>query len=218
MHFQWIVVTSAFVSLVALLAGLFLLMRRGWLAGWLRGTGGLLALASALLLGLLAINLGNYRLLDEEKSVATISFDKTADQLYKATLVLQGSHRERLFEMTGDLWRLDARIIRWNGPLASPGGLPLYKLDRLQGRYYSLEDEQRHTRNLYLISNPDVGFKLWPAFRMLSRHSPWFETGYGSAAWLPMADGALFSLRLTASGIIARPENEPAQVAIQDWQ
>lgn len=218
MHYQWITVVFALGSLTALIVALILLTRRNWFTGWLKGTGGLLALVAAIVLAITAINANGYRPLNEEYTVATISFDRIDNQIFRATLVMQSSGTEMPFEIAGDLWQIDARVIKWKGPLAAFGAQPGYKLDRLQGRYYSLEDEQTRARSIYALSNPDIGFDLWSVLRGLSRHVDWFDAEYGSATYLPMADGAQFSVRLTASGMIARPENEQAEQAVRDWQ
>lgn len=218
MQFQWITGIFALCSLITLLIALFTLLRRDWFVGWLRGMLGFLALAVAVVTGLGALNLNGYKRMDQEAVVATISFDKVDKQLYKANVVLQGSSTELPFEIAGDLWQMDARIIKWKGPFAALGGSPLYKLDRLQGRYYTLEDERTKARSVFAISNPDVGFDTWEAFKGLSRHFAWFDADYGSATYLPMADGALFSVRLTFAGMIARPENDRAEIAVKEWE
>lgn len=218
MEFQWVAGILALCSLITLLIALFLLLRRDWFVGWLKGMFGILALVAAVVLGLTALNLNGYRMLNQEVTVATISFDKIDKQVYKANVVLEGSSVEMPFEIAGDLWQMDARIIKWKGPFAAAGGSPLYKLDRLQGRYYALEDERTRARSVYAISNPDIGFDLWNAFHKLSRYFPWFDAEYGSATYLPMADGALFSVRLTFVGMIARPQNDRAERAVQEWE
>lgn len=217
MHYQWITVVFALASLAALIIALVLLTRRNWVVGWLQGTGGLLALVLAVALGLTAINANGYRVLNEEYTLATISFSRIDNQRFTANLVLQSDGTEMPFEMAGDLWQVDARVIKWKGLLAALGGQPGYKLDRLQGRYYSLEDEQTKPRSIYALSNPDIGFDLWSVLNQLSRHLAWFDAEYGSATFLPMADGAQYSIRLTASGMIARPENQQAEEAVRDW-
>ena len=172
----------------------------------------------AIMLGLTAINVNAYRPVTKEVTVATISFDKLADQVYKANVVMSSSGTERPFEITGDLWQVDARVIKWKGLLAALGGKPGYKLDRIQGRYYTLEDERSKPRSVYALSDPDLGFDLWAAVDSLSDYSGWFDAEYGSATFLPMADGALFSIQLTQSGLIARPENDRAAIAIRQWE
>lgn len=218
MQSQWITVAFALGSLVALIVALVLLTRKNWFTGWLKGSFGLMALVLAIVLALTAINANGYRPLNEEYTVATISFKRVDQQLFKATVTLQSSGAEMPFELAGDLWQMDARVITWKGPLARLGGAPGYKLDRLQGRYYALEDEQTKARSIFALSNPDIGFDLWTMLNWLSRHVDWFDAGYGSATYLPMADDAQYSVRLTASGMIAHPENAAAEQAVREWQ
>ena len=52
----------------------------------------------------------------------------------------------------------------------------------------------------------------------LSHHIAWVDAEYGSATFLPMADGALFTVKLSSTGLVARPENDRATIAIQDWE
>src|SRR5690606_26815412 len=91
MEFQWVAGILALCSLITLLIALFLLLRRDWLVGWLKGMIGILALVAAAVMGLTALNLNGYRMLNQEITVATISFDKVDKQLYKANVVLEGS-------------------------------------------------------------------------------------------------------------------------------
>src|SRR5690625_5714508 len=60
---------------------------------------------------------------------------------------------EQEFDLRGDQWQLDARIIKWQGFVAAMGVKPGYRLDRISGRYYTLEDErsarsEEHTSEL----------------------------------------------------------------------
>ncbi|AUM11165.1 hypothetical protein [Ketobacter alkanivorans] len=218
MQYQWITAPFAIFSLILLVIALFMLLRKDWILGWIKGTAGFLFLTLSIIMGLTALNVNAYRPVDKEVTVATISFDKLDNQFYKANVVMSSSGSEMPFEISGDLWQVDARVIKWKGLLATLGGRPGYKLDRIQGRYFTLEDERTKPRSIYALSNPDVGFDLWNALDSLSNHFAWFDAEYGSATFLPMADGALFTIQLTNNGLIARPENDRAIIAIKEWE
>lgn len=218
MQYQWITVPIVLICLIFLALALFMLLRKGWFIGWLKGTAGISVLVFAVALGLTAINVNAYRPVDKEVTVATISFDKLGDQLYKANVVLAASNTELPFELNGDLWLIDAKVIKWKGLLAMLESRPGYKLDQIQGRYYTLEDERTKPHSAYSLSNPDVGFDLWSALDRLSAHIHWFDSEFGGSTFLPMADGALFSVQLTGSGLVARPENDRATLAIREWE
>jgi hypothetical protein len=218
MQYQWITAPFAIISLIMLVIALFFLLRKDWIIGWIKGCLGFMFLAIAIFMGLTALNVNAYRPVDKEITVATISFDKADNQLYNANVVISSSGSEIPFEIAGDLWQIDARVIKWKGLLATLGGKPGYKLDRIQGRYFTLEDERSKPRSVYALSNPDVGFDLWSTIDKLSNHINWFDAEYGSATFLPMADGALFTIQLTSNGLIARPENDRAIIAIKEWE
>lgn len=218
MQYQWITAPIAIVSLLALVGALFLLLNKEWIVGWIKGSLGMLLLLIAVVLGLTALNVNGYQPVTKEVTVATISFDKLEKQLYKANVVIASSGTEMPFEIYGDLWQIDARVIKWKGLLETLGGKPGYKLDRIQGRYYTLEDERTKTQSVYALSNPDLGFDLWSSIDTLSKHVRWFDAEYGSGTFLPMADGALFTVRLTSNGLVVRPENDRAIIAIKEWE
>ena len=215
---QWITAPFAIISVLALVASLFMLLNKEWIVGWVKGSIGMVLLLIAVIMGLTALNVNGYQPVRDEITVATISFDKVERQLYKANIVIASSGSEIPFEIHGDLWQIDARVIKWKGLLASLGGKPGYKLDRIQGRYYTLEDERSKPRSVYALSNPDIGFDLWSSIDSLSRHIQWFDAEYGSGTFLPMADGALFTVQLTPDGLIASPENDRANIAIKEWE
>lgn len=194
-----------------------LLVRRHWLRGFVRGLAGVGLLALALALALVALDLASYRQLQQEEPVATLSFSRQAPQTYEATLV-HPDGREQQFELRGDQWQLDARIIRWKRPLAGLGIGPGYRLDRLGGRYYSLEDERRAERSVHALDEGSFGPDLW---QWISEHPGWFpmvEARYGSATFVPMADNALFEVRLSGTGLSAHPLNDPARQAVSVWE
>src|SRR5690606_18007481 len=101
------------VSLIVLWLGLPMLIVCSWLLGWLRGTTGLLVLAAAAVTGLVAWDVCTYRALPEEAPVATLSFEADGAQRYQVRIEQGGE--VRFVTLEGDLWQLDARILRWKG-------------------------------------------------------------------------------------------------------
>lgn len=212
---------STIIVLLALIGaylGLRFLGSRNWLLGWLRGMAGLAMLGISILLVLVALDLLSYKRLLEDMPIATISLQETGKQQYKATLmhVLEGTEEE--FELKGDQWQVDAKIIRWKGILGMVGAKPGYRLDRIAGRYYSLEDERRNDRTVYSLEKSEYGVDFWAIAKKTENRLPGVEAVYGSATFLPMADGALFEISLSNSGLVAKPLNAMAEEAIGRWQ
>jgi hypothetical protein len=58
---------------------------------------------------------------------------------------------------------------------------------------------------------------LWELIRRNHSWIPWMDALYGSAAVLPMADGALYEIKVSQSGLVARPLNQAAREAVGSW-
>lgn len=212
------------IALLVVLAGLLslfyssrLLLDGSWWRGFLRGCGGIVLVAVGAVAVLVALDILGYKHAYMDRPVATISFERLGEQSYRAVLV-ETDGTEQRYDILGDQWQMDARILRWNSLFASMGAQPAYRLDRLGGRYFSLEKERQANRSVYsLTEHETLGMDLWPLMQSASSWLP-LSAQYGSATYMPMEDGALYSVSLTASGLIAKPMNEPAKAAIKRWQ
>ena len=206
------------LALIGLYLGFRFLGNRSWIMGWLRGMIGIAFLVFSTISVLVVLDLTTYRRLLEDTPIITISLEQLDKQKYKATLldVLEGT--EEVYELQGDQWQVDAKVIRWKGLLAAFGGRPSYRLDRIAGRYYSLEEELRKERTVYSLEKSEYGLDLWSVANQSGNKIPGFDAIYGSATYLPMADGALYEISLSNSGLIAKPLNAPAQQAVDRWR
>lgn len=218
MFFNILASAIIIVAALMLLAALRMLIRKGWVLAWIRGMFGFVLLGIGALAILVALDLLSYQQMKQDKSVGTISFQRTGHQSYTANLLLAGATAEQTFALKGDQWQVDARIIRWQGMFNSLGAKPGYRLDRLSGRYYSLEDERSAERTLYELSGSNYGLDVWQWMREYSDSLPWVDAVYGSATFVPMMDGALYEITLTSSGLAARPLNDIARAALKQWQ
>jgi hypothetical protein len=89
-------------------------------------------------------------------------------------------------------------------------------LERISGRYTSVEDERSQARTVYSL-NPPQRIDPW---NLVHRHHgwvPWVDALYGSATYLPMTDGALYQINVSQSGLIGRPVNQAAREAVGNW-
>lgn len=217
MFFNIIAGIIIFLSLLVLYGALRMLVRRGWILAWMRGMLGIVLLVVSALFVLVALDLLSYQQMMRDKSIGTISFVKTGEQAYTAHVLLAGDTKEQSYELKGDQWQVDARVIRWKGMFNAFGAKPGYRLDRLSGRYYSLADERAAERTVYPLSSSEYGLDLW-AWANEHESMPWIEAVYGSATFLPMKDGALYEITLTSTGLAARALNDVAQKAMHQWQ
>lgn len=215
MVYDGLAIAVAVVSLFVVWLASRLLFRRGWLLGWFKGMLGFTLVAAAIVIALVAWDVFSYQQLLEEKSVATVSFERLDSQLYRAVLV-DGEGVEQRFNLRGDQWQLDARLMKWKGFVSAWGIAPGYRLDRLSGRYYSLEKERSSERTVYELNRSQGDTDVWAWLNQWSL--PFVDAHYGSATFVPMSDGALFEVSLTNSGLVARALNERAQSAIERWK
>jgi len=156
-----------------------------------------------------------YERLTAEQLVAVIEFSQSAPEEYTARLMIDGQI-DRLLTLRGDEWQLDARVVTWKPPATVLGLEPVYQLERLSGRYTSVDRERSEQRTVHGLAE-ERPLDLWRLARRFPRMTPGIDAFYGTATYLPMADGARFRVTLSRDALIARPINDPARNAVGDW-
>ena len=190
--------------------------RRGRLV---RATGSLAFGATSAVLAtagiLLFVSYLGYERLTSEQFVGDIQFNRSGPDEYTARLMLDGQ-LDRLLTLRGDEWQLDARVVTWKPPATVLGLEPVYQLERLSGRYSSIERERNEPRAVHALAK-ERPLDLWSMARRFPRFAPGVDAYYGTATYLPMADGARFRVTLSRDALIARPINDQAREAVGDW-
>ncbi|MWV12479.1 hypothetical protein F3I62_10280 [Pseudomonas sp. R-28-1W-6] len=208
-----------FIGLLAVLA-LFIaariLLTRSWFLGWLRGTLGLAFLGLAALVGVVAYDLLSYGPLPEGKPLLTLSFAADGPQRYRVSLLEGGE--ERAVTLEGDLWQLDARLLRWKGLAALIGLQPGYRLEKLSGRFLAIEQQESARYAQVSLAQSPYGIDLWRWLRLGQHDLFLFDPQAARVTYLPIADGAMFSVSLSPTGLLAQPMNQAASQALKDWQ
>lgn len=193
------------------------LVRLKFVSGSLQGFSGALIIAFCAVTGGIAMNLYTYYRLTHEQAVADINFQKLGEQRYLATLRPARSQVVSSWEIHGDEWQIDARFIKWNGVANILGIDSVFRLERLSGRYKSIEQERNGKRTVISIAK-DNGLDIWDIARSNPEYIPGFDAIYGSATYLPMADNSTWRIKATQSGLIARPVNSQAFNAVKNWE
>jgi hypothetical protein len=215
-------VTLVVLIVVLVLLGLWLigraarLVRRGRiLSGLLCGLFALVLLILPACIGLVAGNMVTYTRLTHEQRALKAEFTKTGEHQFDAVLTYPQGEVQRV-TLRGDEWQVDARIVKWK-PLANIIGFDAaYRLERISGRYSEITDERSAPHTVYPLSEP-TRIDVWTLVRRVSAWVPWIDALYGSAVYVPMADGAAFAVMVTQSGLIVRPLDAAAQHAIGGW-
>ncbi len=209
--------------LAALFAGLALLLliataaslrRRRLLRAGTAGLGaGCFVVLAAFSLSL-AVNLHTYARLTSEQPVAQLRFEQRDAQRFAVEMRASDGSVRRV-EVAGDEWQLDARVLKWSGMARLLGLDPLFRLERLSGRYHDTAQELNSPRTVHPLAEPR-GYDVWATVRG-SGWVPWVDALYGSATYLPMRDGAEYQVSIAASGLVARPANAIAEQAVSGW-
>ena len=186
----------------------------------LSGTFVSLGALASLAVGALIIGLSlSFHVLDQltdEQDVGSISLQKIGPRVFEATLMLKDETRPRRFRLAGDQWHLHVRFLKWQYPATLMGIRSLYQLEQLRGRYEDPQALDRLELTAYPLSDTP-GLALWRLAKSTQRWLPLIDAVYGNSVYLPMADEASYRISVTTSGLVARPLNEQAHEAVQEW-
>ncbi len=202
-----------FVAILCLGGAAWLFFRETWFVQWLRGTAGFLLVIFAGYMALLAGSLFHYQAAPDSAPLATVSFQNEGSQKWRVTIAEANGDR-RDYELLGDLWQLDVRLLRYSGFGSLFGSGTSFELERLVGRYQSLEDEAEKNHSEYLLlAEPLFGFDLWQ--RASDNGSMIVTPTRSNVALVPAANGAIFEVRLGATGLEVAGANMVASDALK---
>jgi hypothetical protein len=214
--------------LAALASGVFLVFRgvssmgRGRVVAGGRGVAtGLTTMAAACIAALVALNMQSYSRLAWEKPVAEIRVKQTdaAQKLYDVTLIRADGGAETHCILQGDEWIMGGRVQKWK-PWANTLGLDAtYELDQMANKYIDALEANGKPITACDVSRPPnailakapADFRAW-----LSSISLAEDRRFGSANYMPLADGATYRVVITQSGFNAEAANDPARRAVRE--
>ncbi len=175
----------------------------------------LFSLISALFISL-GLNLYTYQRLTYEQNLAQVVIFETAPRAFILRIEFHDSGLVENYPIRGDDWQIDARVLKWHGYANLLGFDSHYRFERLSGRYRDIEEERQSPRSLYQLAD-EPGLNLWNTIDIYGHWMPFVDAVFGSAAYVPLANKAEYSVSLGQSGILVRPTNEQAKKAIQLW-
>ncbi|HEU4670672.1 MAG TPA: hypothetical protein VFR91_08180 [Dyella sp.] len=178
-------------------ASLATLLTLAWLA---------LALASFTL----GWSLRGYRKLVAEVPVVTVDARILSPQRWALTLTWPDGS-SRVVDVAGDAFRVEAIVLKWKLPALLAGAPPVYRLDRIDGRYDDARQEQEAPRTV-VDFRPSGGFDLLTLRRELPGWLPEVDAVFGSGAFLPLVDQGHYEVSMMRTGaLVARPDDATAQ-------
>jgi hypothetical protein len=182
------------------------------------GGGGAVTIAG-LTVGLFGLNLQSYSRLTYEAPVAEVSVQakNPAQKLYEVTVKrLDGSGRVETCTLQGDDWLLSGRVQKWQPWAVELGLNATYTLNEVSNYYDSAEDGNGRTITSCDIKGPPPKInqylpEAWVNWLIASALMQ--DRKFGSANFMPLADGAVYKVVITQSGFNAEPENDAAAEA-----
>jgi hypothetical protein len=177
---------------------------------------GAFVLALAAGVALIAMNLYTYARLTHEQEAARVSMRQLGERHYAVSLQAKKA-APRHFELRGDEWQVDARVLKWRAMGNLLGFDTVYRLERLSGRYGDITRERNAPRTVHALSE-ERGVDFWTVLRRYHAYVPLADALYGSAAYVPMAEGAEYKVMVSTSGLVVRPGNDAARKAVNGWK
>ncbi|HZA95796.1 MAG TPA: hypothetical protein VE421_06640 [Burkholderiaceae bacterium] len=199
----------ALLGALLLLSGIGALIRLRPIRFVSRTIFGLLLLSVGALAATIAIGTHGYAALTHEEVAATLLVQPTGPQKFSAT-IRYPDLREVKFELAGDEVYVDAHILKWK-PIANVVGLhTAYELDRIAGRYRSIDNERSAPRTVFALSR-DKPIDLFDLRQRYTFLAPLLDAEYGSASYVPVTRPADIELRVSTTGLLMREIRPSAQ-------
>ncbi len=161
---------------------------------------------SAITLSISAIIVGTkgYDALTKTENVGRVVITKQAPQSFQARLILNNGN-EQVFLLQGDEVVIDAYVLKWKNWANLLGIHTAYRLDRISGRYKSIDQEKSNQRSVFAINNKGSrGFADWR--QEYSALSYLLDVEHGSASFVSAESTQSYQLEVTTSGLLLRAE------------
>ena len=154
----------------------------------------------------LLIGIQGYQALTYEDSIASVSIIPKGGQHFVA-VVKFANKAEQSYHLAGDEVMFEANVLKWK-PWSNILGLrTAYRLDRIRGRYVTIEDEKNKPMTLFpLTEGQPSDIAEWrDKYQPLSFL---LDVEHGSASFASAASKSSFDLMMTTNGLLLRPVGE----------
>jgi hypothetical protein len=146
-----------------------------------------------------------FQRLTQETPIAEISFDPLGDKVYRASLSTGDRCRVEHYDIYGDEWRVDARFIKWKYGAMLFGLDSMYRLDRIEGRYQDVDEQNRRHTQAYALP-PATAIDAMGLAAGLGRLGFLLDTRYGSSTFDSIDVGREYRVYKTQTGLITRSQ------------
>lgn len=172
----------------------------------------LVALAIVLIIMLLSASIYTFNVLTDETLIAELRFDRTADRQYLAHLRTGDRCEERTLPVLGEQWRVDAEFLKWKYWAMLFGLDSQYRLDRLEGRYRSAQDQNVEPTISHDLSGA-TALDVVDLAGVLGSLNFLIDATYGSSTYQDIDPANVYYVYRTTTGIITR--SAPRSLAVE---
>ncbi len=141
----------------------------------------------------------SYQVFTHEAPILTLRFEETGKQQYRAYIESPESVRGG-YVLYGDQWRVDAHFVKMKYWANLLGMESRYAIDRLQGRYINVHDENTLPNIAHQLTGEGISY-----FTLFGL-SPFVDTEYGTSAYHAIDVSKRFHVYKTPTGIMVRSE------------
>ena len=157
---------------------------------------------------LVAANVLTYHRLTAETVIAELRFEPTGERQYLAHLRTGDRCDERVLPVLGEQWRVDAEFLKWQYWALLLGLDSQYRLDRLEGRYRTAEEQNTAPKIAHDLG-ADTAVDVVSIARTLGSWNFLLDATYGSSTYEDIDPARVYRVYRTTTGIITRSEPRP---------
>jgi hypothetical protein len=165
-----------------------------------------LSLATVAVLGffvLLGASIYSFFALTDETLIAELEFDRTGEQRYLAYLRSGDFCTESVYAMLGDQWRIDAQFLKWHYWASLLGLKSQYRLERLEGRYRDVGEQNREPTLAHALAAPSA-IDIGALSGRLGRLNFLADASYGSSTYQDIDTTMTYLVYKSPTGLFTR--------------
>lgn len=144
-----------------------------------------------------------YDVFNQEFPIARLEFTRAGDNAWTAWLSRGDFCTREEYALRGDQFQIDAGFVKWKGLAVLMGFRPLYRLDRLSGRYRDVQAQNTQTGLAHDLT-PDMLFDFFDENTQESKDGWLIDTTYGSSVYYAIDPLLRYTVYSTEDGLILR--------------
>ncbi len=206
------------LGVVFAFAGLRRIFRARLLTGAVTLLGGAALGAMGLAIAAVGATLLSYSRLTAERPVAEVDVRSlnAVEKRYTVTVRPADGAPATTCVLQGDEWILGAKVQTWKPWATTLGFDATYALDQLANKYADAVEAAGKPITACAIAGPQPALGRYVPGRLTAVATKFLQVEdrrFGSASYMPLADGALYRVVMTQNGLAAEPANDLARTA-----